>query len=407
MRNGIYIVTLLLLAILIIFGQFNQIPANIDRDEVAFIRLSKSLTDKPYVMHSPLETGHSTLYFYILAGSFRLFGDNLLALRLPAAIFGVINGLLIYLIFSYLFKKDLGFILVLVFITLRWQFNFARFSYEATFLLFLELISLYCLVITIKTRTKLSALLTGVFAGFAFHSYTPGRIFFIIPLIVLFLDKKNRGLIRYYLLGSMALIIPLVLNLLQHPESRIASEFLFGSNNLDLIGKIIAFFENFIKNIGMLFINGDMNGRHNYPGKPALNPILSVMFLIGILFAIKDKKNIFNRIFLIYFVCSLLPTLFTLPSGNPNMLRTYTMIPSVVYFVGITLSVIARTPLRGGRSNLVKLILLMAILSSSLYELRTYFKFQKEVTRYSFEVRKNFDWLKQRNYELKDDWYRY
>jgi len=49
----------------------------------------------------------------------------------------------------------------------------------------------------------------------------------------------------------------------------------------------------------------------------------------------------------------------------------------------------------------------MAILSSSLYELRTYFKFQKEVTRYSFEVRKNFDWLKQRNFELKDDWFRY
>ena len=164
----------------------------------------------------------------------------------------------------------------------------------------------------------------------------------------------------------------------------------------------------------MIFVIGDMNGRHNYPGKPALNPILSLFLIAGYLFSLKEKKNIYWKMFSIYFLLSLIPTLFTLPKGNPNMLRTYTLIPSIIYFIGIALNKISssmsfwQVELKTRRvQNLIVICFFLLLSVSSFYELRTYFKFQKEVTKYSFEVRKSFEWLKERNFELVDTWYKY
>src|SRR3989338_1211490 len=427
MRKGFYIVILVFLSIITIFFQFNKIPVNIDRDEIAFVRLARSLNNKSYRIYTPQETGHSTLYFYLLLTSFKLFGLNLWALRIPAAIFGVLNGLFIYLIFDLVFREKIkfkfrmliflmpvGFILALIFITLRWQFNFARFAYEATFLLFLELGSIYCLIRALKKQNILFVLICGIFAGLAFNSYTPGRIFFLLPLIILFIDKKTRILIFYYALACLPFIIPLVIALIHNPEPRVVDELILLDRNLDFIGKSVILLQNITKNIFMIFVIGDMNGRHNYPGKPALNPILSLFLIAGYLFSLKEKKNIYWKMFSIYFLLSLIPTLFTLPKGNPNMLRTYTLIPSIIYFIWIALNKISssmsfwQVELKTRRvQNLIVICFFLLLSVSSFYELRTYFKFQKEVTKYSFEVRKSFEWLKERNFELVDTWYKY
>ena len=161
--------------------------------------------------------------------------------------------------------------------------------------------------------------------------------------------------------------------------------------------KLGGLWHNVSSNTLMFFVKGDLNGRHNYPGKPALNPILGVLFLVGFFIAIKRWRNDYNRLFIFYFLLSFFPTLMTYPWENPNMLRTFTAIPSVVYFIGQGFSVIARSEatkqslkfLRLPRSLwslAMTIAIVFPILVSSVYELRTYFKYQAKVLETSFEI---------------------
>ncbi|EKE13990.1 MAG: hypothetical protein ACD_12C00721G0001 [uncultured bacterium] len=149
-----------------------------------------------------------------------------------------------------------------------------------------------------------------------------------------------------------------------------------------------------ISSTALMFVTkGDMNGRHNYPGKPALNPILGILFIIGLIMSIKNFKNLYNKLFLFYFLISLFPALMTYPWENPNMLRTYTVLPSVVYFIGNAIIILCAVvhKIIKNKNKLFRYLILntlyFILLFSCLYELRTYFKYQSEVFKHSFQIK--------------------
>src|SRR3989344_154584 len=211
----IEILILLLVSSFIIFFQFNQVPKKLSWDEVEFARLALDLEDKPYTPYSQLATGHSTLYFYIILGSIKIFGLNNFALMFPSALFGILNILLFYLITRLVFAKikyfpkqliHLSFFpvfLSLILVSSRWYFNFARFSFEATFLLFTEQASIYFFLKFFESHKKLNLLVfSAFFTGLAFLSYYPGRIFFLLPLCFLIFYIPKRILKKSFLVFS-------------------------------------------------------------------------------------------------------------------------------------------------------------------------------------------------------------
>ncbi len=435
------IIILTIISALFIFYRFVDIPKYLAFDEVEFAKLALSLQNKPYTPYSPLATGHSTLYFYILLASLKLFGINTFALRLPAAIFGILCVLLFYLIIKKIFqqlnngtmKQWFPFFLSLIFLTSRWFLNFARFSFEATFLLFLELVSIYFLILANAKKSPPSPLeqknllpsiyliISGLFAGLAFNSYTPGRIFFLLPFTFLVFKLVN-SLTRkqfvnitikrllIFLIPFLIIITPLSFHLIKNKDTRIDQQFFLRNHEMTVNEKVNGLWSNVSSTTLMLFTKGDMNGRHNYPGKPALNLILGILFIVGLVITMKsvfakastDKQwsNDNNKLFLLYFLLSIFPALMTYPWENPNMLRTFTVIPSVVYFIGIAsynLSTIVSRLLTNKKNIFYYLIFIILILSS-LYELRTYFKYQSKVFYDSFEIK----WPLDKAIKLKD-----
>src|SRR3989344_6656860 len=159
MKKWFVIISILLFSSVVIFFKFNQIPHNISFDEIEFARLALSLENNNYSSYSSMATGHSTLYFYILLLSIKLFGITNFALRLPSAIFGVGCVLVFFFVLKQVFNKTnyylLPFIGAFVLLTSRWFLNFARFSFEATFLLFLELISILFVLKYSKNKENL------------------------------------------------------------------------------------------------------------------------------------------------------------------------------------------------------------------------------------------------------------
>lgn len=396
--HNICLFLLLAIASFLIFYRFPTIPINVSYDEAAFANLAMSLAKGGFHIYSPLATGHTTPYFYTILASFKLFGLSVWALRLPAAIFGVLTVIPAYNIFRLVFSQEyvekktkspflkkhdyvIPTLLTFTFISLRWYYNFARFSFEATFLLFFELVSILFFLYYKNTKQGKYLIGSGLFAGLAYNSYTPGRIFILLPLLFIFSDftftkKRLNGLIQHILLFAIPfamMIAPLTIYFSQNKDIRI-NQLSYVTNDKMEVGEKFAFAWDSTKRAASMFhIKGDMNGRHNYPGKPAVNPIIGLLFIIGLLYAIKHIKDYRNMFFLIYFALGILPMMLTYPWESPNMLRSFTVIPSIVYFVGVALLLAYRLPLSGKK---VSYALAIVLYLAAVYDARTYFLYQ-------------------------------
>lgn len=376
---------LILFSVCIIGYKFAHIPVSLSFDEVEFAKLALSLQDTHFILYSPQATGHTTLYFYILLISLKLFGISTLALRLPSALFGIGSVVVFYALMKKVFKKiEIVFFSTFAFLSLHWFITFSRFSFEATFLLFLELISLYSFVVFLEKKDIRFLVFSSIFAGLAFHSYTPGRLFFLVPLIVLILKKQIRQLM-IFLIPFLILALPLVFYLIFNPDLRVSQLSILTNPSLSATQKLLSIADNSVRTTLMFVFHGDMNGRHNYPGKAALNPIIGLLFIGGIAEIIRRyKKYPYSFMFIVYCAVSIIPTLFTPPSENPNMLRTFTAIPAVVYLIGVAIAYILERFKR--QKNVVIALISIALILSTLYELRTYFVFQSRVSRNAFGI---------------------
>jgi 4-amino-4-deoxy-L-arabinose transferase-like glycosyltransferase len=392
---------LIAISSLLIFYDFPNIPRNIAIDEAEFIILSKHLENSPYTPYSQLATGHATLYFYMLLVSINIFGESAFGVRIISAVFGVINTVLIYYIMKLVFesrknlrpviREFMPFLIAFSFVSMRWYFNFARFGFEATTVLFFELLAVLTLFIYRKKRHLWILFLVGIFSGLAYNSYTPGRLFFILPLVFIIYEfesmkqlSKNLGKpLLYFLIPFLIIILPLNLYFTQYDDNRIYELFYLQSELLTIQEKINFTWQNITSVFGMFFLEGDHNGRHNFPYKPMLNPIQIILFAVGLLVTLKNWRNYFNAFFLLYFVVGIIPPLLTYPWENPNSLRAATVLPSLAYFMGQGIMQLFRIPLKK-RFWLYCFFIIISI--SAIYEARTYFVFQRKVFDTAFEI---------------------
>jgi len=415
MKKILPVVLLLIISSFLVFYKYGQIPRGLAHDENEIARAAFSLENKTYTPFTTVADGHATAYLYTLLFSFKIFGINQFALRFPSRIFGILNVLFFYLILELIYKNHKEKILTsclpfrspdfigtkesflilssLLLLTSRWFLHFSRVTYEVPFLLFFELVSIYFLISFYQTkrRQNLFLLLSGLFAGLAFNSYQPGRIFFLVPIIALVYKKVEWKKISYFLVTFIIIILPLSIYLIKNPgnDIRINQQFFLKNSSLSVQKKAEFLGSNITNTTLMFFTKGDINGHHNYTGKPALNPILGVLLIAGLFIGfLKFRRDFYFLFFIFYFLISLIPSLFTYPWENPNMLRTYTTLPSIIFFVSLATNYIIK--LSEKINNLLKYLLFtscfLLLVVSSFYELRTYFYYQPLVFKQAFDV---------------------
>src|SRR3989339_509016 len=331
-RKRLIPLMILLFSSLVVFWQFPLIPQKMAFDELEFAKLALDLEGK-WQIFSKQATGHATPYFYLLLLSFKTFGLNIGALRLPAALFGVANCVLVYYLFRRFFSDWLAALGAL----------------------------------------NLGLLLVATLASF--YSYLPGRLFFLLPTAIMIINKvKTKYWLTYLILFSV-FALPLVL-VTGGTENRV-QELLYLNQDLPLITKLGYFWENIVKNILMLNFYGDLNGRHNYPGKPGLNPAMGVLFWIGLALSLKNRTKYW--FFYLWIILSIVPSLLTLPTDNPHFLRTYTVTVGLVFLITLALKTLFK------RFPKAVILILLLVIASGIYEVRTYFKYQKPVFNKAFE----------------------
>lgn len=217
----------------------------------------------------------------------------------------------------------------------------------------------------------------GLLFGLGFHSYIAYRAapliaavifgFFLFDAIREKIIPRLGALFAVFSTAAATTIFPLASYFLSNPQDfmgRTAQVSIFASDTplKDLI-------LNILKTLGMFNFAGDGNWRHNYSGFPELAPIPGILFLIGIVLAIKVSLGFFGRnnrsssewavVSVSWFAVSLLPVVVS-NEGIPHALRAIMAIPAVFIFAawgGLWIMERVKERLKGEKTKTVPLAL--------------------------------------------------
>lgn len=299
----------------------------------------------------PENNGREGLFINIQAVSIMLFGNTVLALHLPSALFGIMTVLGIYFLSRELFKEDksIAILAALILATSFWHMNFSRIGFRAIMAPFFMTWGTYFLFKLMNDRKILYGVLGGIVYGLGFHSYiayraTPAVILFILAGLWL-AYKEEKRLKEFYLYSSVFILLtviavaPLMFYFLNNPQDffgRTSEISIFSAGGGSaLILKNLSI--NIVKTLGMFNFVGDHNWRHNISGAPQLFWPVGILFIIGIVFSFRSLFRGEKRLPLLtilVWAAAALPVIVS-SEGIPHALRSIIMIPPVILIASL------------------------------------------------------------------------
>lgn len=284
-QTKILLILIIILASVLRFYQLGVVPPSISWDEAAvgynawtisewgrdeygkfFPAFFKSFGDDKHPVH-----------IYSTAMSVKLLGLSEFSTRLPAAIFGVFNVILLYFLIREMFGSSTVGLAASFFLAISpYNIHFSRFNHEANFALFFFMLGLFLFYKALKKSQYLP--LSALSFGICFISYHPPKI--IVPLIgglLLFLYGKQLLKHKKSLLSACLVILIFVFLVVLNPEllgmARVSQTFsnqseiektpVFKLTNNNLLGRLNLMLVKYSWHFTpqYLFTSGDKNPR--------------------------------------------------------------------------------------------------------------------------------------------------
>lgn len=360
-RNCIYLLLILAVAVFFRFYRLNSVPPGLYPDiAINGNDALLSLQTGEYKLFYPENNGREGLMMWLDAASMAIFGINVLALKIPAAIAGVLTVFGIYLLCRRLFEKHKESIALLAAFfcaVLFWHINFSRLGFRVILMPLVLVFSFYFLWKAFQkaldpknsNNSFATAIAAGIIFGLGFYTYTGFRLAVLLLFGALFLwffiYKKNNRQKKFIelslamLLAIFFVALPIGIYFLQNP-----SDFLGRATQTSVFAAPNPFYEltkSLVLHLAMFNIAGDNNWRHNLPGAPELFWPVGILFLAGIVIVIWrsfGKNSLAEKLphitLLLWLIVLLLPGILTC-EGIPHSLRTLGVIPAVAIFCAI------------------------------------------------------------------------
>ncbi|RJQ14048.1 phospholipid carrier-dependent glycosyltransferase [Candidatus Parcubacteria bacterium] len=344
----------------------------------------------------PDNNGREGLWINLIGIFLKIFGHDIVSIRLLPALIGTLTILAIWLLTKELFTQERIALWSSFFLaTGFWHINFSRIGFRAILVPFLLSLTFGFLLKGLKTNKFWPFVLAGISFGIGFHTYIAFR--FIPLLLIIFLLAwwwQEKGSLKpsgcslcfkvlLFLAVTFIVALPIGLYFLQNPQDffgRATDVSIFSSSN-----PLKAFVWSTVKTLGQFNIVGDHNWRHNYSGRPELLIPVGIFFLIGLLSTIKrllkripdQTQPLSTHAFLLSgFLIMMLPSSLT-SEGVPHALRTIGMIPFAMIFAGVGFEAFYQWLLslqkRGMALLSIKITMVVIIIAIASFEFHKYF----------------------------------
>ena len=282
--------------------------------------------------------GREALFSYLVAICFAALGPGTLAIHIAAAIAGILTVPAVYVMADEMFSTEEGILArfggplaALTVAISYWHLNWSRCGVRAVLVPLFVALTLYFLWHTIiltkapcrwrtlrtspEVTSRLTAIACGLFLGLSLYTYQAARFLpLLVPPAFLYAARARerppgQTFIQAFIkqdLGNLALIVgvallvfaPLGQHFLTHPGSFSArveqASVLDPSQGLG--SNLRTLMERLVDTLLLFSIRGDNEPFSNIPGRPLLNPFLSLALCAGIgisLLRIKIKRPLY------------------------------------------------------------------------------------------------------------------
>jgi len=377
----ILLIGIILIAAVLRLWQLGNVPPSPDWDEVALgydgYSIMQTGRDEfgkflPVVLRS-FDDYKPALYAYLTIPSITIFGLNVIAVRLPSAIFGIISVIAVFFLIRELFerykyKDQLALLSSFLLAISPWSIQFSRVGFESNIGDSFNILLVLFFVKGLKRTWMLS--LSAIFAALSIYTYQSEKVFtplLILSLILIFWKKllllPKKYLVSAVLIGFI-ISLPMAMNILTDKSALLRvkgtsifsyqTEILKSSTkkteedlkNNDKLGLILdnrrieyakTIVSGYISHFDFnwLFITGDI-GRHHAPNMGLLYLWEFPFLLMGIyflLFGEFDKKT--KLILFAWFLLAPVPASIT--TGVPHAVRTLNFLPMFQILIAIGL----------------------------------------------------------------------
>lgn len=318
---------IIILAAILRIYQLDQIPPSISWDEAAVGYNAYTISNwgkDEWGRNFPLyfksfEDDKHPVHVYLTAVSVGVLGLSDFSVRLPSAIFGVLNVVLLFFLARLFFTSSLVGLLSALFLAISpYNLQFSRFNHEANFALFFFLLGLWLFFLG-KQRKNILLSLSFLSFGISILTYHSSKI--VVPpvvfLLIVFYFKQLLSIKKYFLAGCIVLLLILSVILFNPallgtarmkqtaiPQERIESTTLFKKTNNQLFGRLEVAWDRYLAHLTpqYLFVSGDKNSKFSIQTVGAFYKMDTLFLAVGFL-AILLKRS---RISLILLVMALL-----------------------------------------------------------------------------------------------------
>jgi 4-amino-4-deoxy-L-arabinose transferase-like glycosyltransferase/streptogramin lyase len=333
----IALVVLLLVAFAIRFYRLGELPFGLWFDEADNGLWARMMNQDP--RFQPVYVGGANLpwhFLVLLATSFRLLGEGVVALRLVSAVFGVLTVWATYLLVRDLFSIPMGFVAAIIMMVSHWNVNHSRIAMYGIFTPLFILAVAYFLNKGVRSQRRLDFALAGASLGLGLCFYVSYILFVgVVGVLFLHLIIAKRGFLRQYIshliifaLAAFLAVAPVALFAARQPQvffARTKTTSIFKDKTTEQALKALK--ETAVKHFLMFNYRGDGNGRHNLPGEPMLDYVTSVFFVLGIgysLYRLRDPRYAFLIVGLLVMLSG---GIFSLDFEAPQSLRAIGTLP--------------------------------------------------------------------------------
>lgn len=365
-REALAILLITLLAAALRFYRLPELPPGLHYDE-GF----KGVTARELLEGAPLrlffegDMGEEPIAIYLVAVALRLLGQEPWIIRLPSALIGTLTIPLAWWLGRELARQmrdpavrgagpqagperagfaaqTVGLGTALVLAILYWHVSFSRIGMEPILVPFFAALAWAALLRGLNRSGcgKPSCAwfaLAGLAVGGSLYTYKAGYFVPILAVLFIlysgiaergFLQRHRRGLLLTTLV-ALLVATPLVTYFVTHPANflqRPASVALGSGDGTSLL-------DNLLRVAGLFFVRGDANPRSNLPGRPALDPFLAILFLVGVGRALRGFRRPRLALPLLWLGVMALPTLLT--GHAPHFGRAIGATPAVALLCGL------------------------------------------------------------------------
>lgn len=352
----------ILLLIIVILGavlriyKIDQIPPSISWDEAAVGYNGYTIANWgrdewgklfPLVFTSFRDDKHP-VHIYFTALSVRIFGLSDFSTRLPSAIFGILNILIIFYLARLIFSSNFAGLISALFIAVSpYSIQFSRFNHEANFALFFWMLGLFLFLKATHERKKLFpySIISFAISLYAYHS----SLVVVFPLMIVLFIFYFKDLIRAgkYLMISVFILLLFILSMILNPallgtarinqtsipKDKIMETSFYQKTKNELLGRVEITYKQYLLHLDLkyLFLTGGENKKFSTQEVGEFYkldaPLLAIGFL-GLLYGILVKKKQ-RKVFLILFGWAVLaPLPASLVSEAPHPARALFMMGS-------------------------------------------------------------------------------